>query len=72
MFDGIDVSKETVVRQTPQREAAWSAVAGALRAAWRRQRSRRAIAGLDTLLLKDIGVSYAEAEAEANKRFWVR
>lgn len=40
------------------------------RAAWRRQRSRARIAGLDTHLLADIGVSHAEAEHEANKPFW--
>jgi uncharacterized protein YjiS (DUF1127 family) len=39
-------------------------------AMWQRHRSRRRIAQLDTALLKDIGVSFAEAEAEANKRFW--
>ncbi len=41
-----------------------------VRAAWRRHRSRQSIAGLDDHLLKDIGVSFAEAEAEANKSFW--
>ena len=41
-----------------------------LRAAWRRQRSRHNIAGLDAHHLQDIGVSFAEAEAEANKPFW--
>ena len=42
----------------------------AIRAAWRRYRSRQRIAHLDGHLLKDIGVSFAEAEAEANKPFW--
>ena len=42
----------------------------ALLAAWRRQRSRARIAGLDAHLLKDIGVTFAEAEHEANKPFW--
>ena len=42
----------------------------AIRAAWRRYRSRQRIAQLDGHLLKDIGVSFAEAEAEANKPFW--
>ena len=41
-----------------------------LRMAWGRHRSRRRIAQLDPQMLKDIGVSYAEAEAEANKPFW--
>lgn len=38
--------------------------------AWRRYRTRQRIVGLDAHLLKDIGVSFAEAEAEANKPFW--
>ena len=46
--------------------AGWNAI----RAAWRRYRSRQRIAELDSHLLKDIGVSFAEAEAEANKPFW--
>ena len=29
------------------------------------------MAELDARMLKDIGVSYAEAEAEANKPFWL-
>lgn len=41
-------------------------------AAWRRYRSRQQIAGLDARALRDIGVSYAEAENEANKAFWRR
>jgi uncharacterized protein YjiS (DUF1127 family) len=41
-----------------------------IRAAWRRFRSRQRIADLDGHLLKDIGVSFAEAETEANKPFW--
>jgi uncharacterized protein YjiS (DUF1127 family) len=41
-----------------------------LRAAWRRYRSRQNIAQLDGHMLKDIGVSFAEAETEANKPFW--
>jgi len=42
----------------------------ALRSAWRRHHSRRRIPHLDSHLLKDIGVSFAEAEMEANKPFW--
>jgi uncharacterized protein YjiS (DUF1127 family) len=37
---------------------------------WQRHRSRQRIAELDADLLKDIGVSFTEAEAEANKPFW--
>jgi uncharacterized protein YjiS (DUF1127 family) len=50
---------------TPQKSS-WST----LRRTWRRYRSRRHIVRLDGHLLKDIGVSFAEAEAEANKPFW--
>ena len=39
-------------------------------ATWRRYRSRQRINELDSHMLKDIGVSFAEAEAEANKPFW--
>ncbi|MDE2580241.1 MAG: DUF1127 domain-containing protein [Rhodospirillales bacterium] len=53
------------------RIASWfGRVVAALSAAWRRQRSRARIAGLDAGLLKDIGVTFAEAEHEANKPFW--
>ena len=41
-----------------------------LRTGWRRYRSRQRIAALDAHALKDIGVTHAEAEAEANKPFW--
>jgi uncharacterized protein YjiS (DUF1127 family) len=39
-------------------------------AMWERHRTRQRIAQLDGTMLKDIGVSFAEAEAEANKPFW--
>jgi uncharacterized protein YjiS (DUF1127 family) len=45
-------------------------VTASLREAWRRQRSRTRISGLDAHMLRDIGVTYAEAEHEANKPFW--
>ena len=41
-----------------------------IHSAWRRYRSRHGIAELDRHLLKDIGITFAEAEAEANKPFW--
>jgi uncharacterized protein YjiS (DUF1127 family) len=50
--------------------ALWLRSWAVVRAAWRRYRSRQRIAGLDAYLLKDIGVTPAEAEAEANKPFW--
>jgi uncharacterized protein YjiS (DUF1127 family) len=43
-----------------------------LRAVLRRWRTRQRISQLDRHALRDIGVSYAEAEREANKAFWQR
>ncbi len=37
---------------------------------WQRRRSRQRITQLDAAQLRDIGVTFAEAEAEANKPFW--
>jgi uncharacterized protein YjiS (DUF1127 family) len=37
----------------------------------RRRRSRTSLAHLGPAMLKDIGVTYAEAEREANKPFWL-
>jgi uncharacterized protein YjiS (DUF1127 family) len=54
----------------PDRFASLPARGGTFRAAWRRYRTRQRIALLDNHMLKDIGVSFAEAEAEANKPFW--
>lgn len=48
----------------------WRAYWLAVRIAVRCQRSRRAISQLDARTLKDIGITFAEAEAEANKPFW--
>jgi uncharacterized protein YjiS (DUF1127 family) len=56
-------------RRQPRRDAGpsmWQR-AGAM---WQRHRSRQRIAELDVQALKDIGVSFTEAEAEANKPFW--
>lgn len=71
MFDGTDAASKPVLRPSPPRQGTWAMLARAVRTAWRRRHTRQAIAGLDRFLLKDIGVSYAEAEAEANKPFWV-
>jgi len=46
-------------------------VGGWLRAAWRRHLSRNCLARMDGYLLKDIGLSQADAEAEMNKPFWM-
>ena len=53
-------------RTRRQRGSAWAAV----KASWLRHRTRRYLAALDAQILKDIGITYAEAEAEANKPFW--
>lgn len=55
-------------RRPPQPTAA--SVWARLETMWRRHRSRVALANLDGHLLRDIGVTYAEAEQEANKPFW--
>lgn len=44
--------------------------AAGLREAARRYRTRRQIAELDARALRDIGLTWAEAEREANKPFW--
>jgi uncharacterized protein YjiS (DUF1127 family) len=43
-----------------------------LRAMLRRWRTRQRISDLDQHALRDIGVTFAEAEREANKAFWQR
>lgn len=45
-------------------------IRAAIREGWRRWRSRTALSELDPHILKDIGVTLAEAEFEANKPFW--
>jgi uncharacterized protein YjiS (DUF1127 family) len=55
-------------RHPLQRKRLWSLVAEA----WQRYRTRQLLAGLDAHMLKDIGVTFAEAEHEVNKPFWMR
>ena len=50
--------------------AAGRALRWGMREAARRRRTRRALMELDAALLRDIGVSPAEADFEANKPFW--
>lgn len=57
-------------RLAPHRPGGMDALRTRLREMFRRRRSRRAISGLDRHMLKDIGISYAEAEFEANKPAW--
>jgi uncharacterized protein YjiS (DUF1127 family) len=55
-------------RQPLRRMRLWSLVVEA----WRRHRTRQLLAGFDAHMLKDIGVTFAQAEHEVNKPFWVR
>lgn len=72
MFDGLLTIGSSPLPFSSRREAQAKALGHAVHVVWRRWRTRQAIAGLDATALKDIGVTWAEAEAEANKRFWQR
>jgi uncharacterized protein YjiS (DUF1127 family) len=66
-----------VAPRTPRRGGAGmgkklAALRTSFRMALRRWKTRQRIAGLDQHTLRDIGVTYAEAEREANKGFWQR
>ncbi len=47
-----------------------SPLVGTVRRLWRRYRSRMELAHMNEHMLKDIGVTFAEAERELNKPFW--
>jgi len=69
------LARDTAFTSRQEQRSAWLRAHGlallrSLHAVLRRHRSRRRIAALDAHALKDIGVSFAEAEAEANKPFW--
>lgn len=58
----------------PRRRVAAIAAPGWLdvvKAAWRRRRSRMLLAQFDDRMLKDIGLTRADAQREANRPFWV-
>jgi uncharacterized protein YjiS (DUF1127 family) len=60
-------------RSMPGRSIASRAIrsmCGMIKVAWRRHRTRMALCGLDAHLRRDIGITHAEAEHEANKPFW--
>ncbi len=59
----------TPYRDTP-RQPKRPSVLALVRLAWRRYHSRVRLAQLDPYLLKDIGITPAEAEQEANRPFW--
>ncbi len=67
-------SRRTEVAPEPSRKG--HEPAGHLWLVWlrewrRRHRSRISLSELNDCMLKDIGVTYAEAEHEANKPFWL-
>jgi uncharacterized protein YjiS (DUF1127 family) len=55
-------------RRTQESAYSWLA---RLREWRRRRRSRTMLVQLDDYILKDIGITTAEAEREANKPFWL-
>jgi uncharacterized protein YjiS (DUF1127 family) len=44
--------------------------AAALRAWWRNRQERRALAGLDDNLLRDVGLTRADVDGEYDRPFW--
>jgi uncharacterized protein YjiS (DUF1127 family) len=72
-----DIRPQDRRRAGPQRRGgndggAMTTLRTSLRAMLRRWRTRQRISDLDQHALRDIGVTFAEAEREANKAFWQR
>jgi uncharacterized protein YjiS (DUF1127 family) len=67
-----DVTPAALHRRGGEAADKLAALRTSFRMALRRWKTRQRIAGLDQHTLRDIGVSYAEAEREANKGFWQR
>ena len=67
-----DVAPRTPRRSGGGAGAQLTGLRTSFRMALRRWKTRQRIAGLDQHTLRDIGVTYAEAEREANKAFWQR
>lgn len=69
--DGSFVPRQVPASPASRPKLPWTARVGSwVQAAYRRHRSRQLLAQLDGHMLKDIGVSFTEAETEANKPFW--
>jgi uncharacterized protein YjiS (DUF1127 family) len=62
--------REAIRPQRRSPAAAVQGVLGKIGAAWRRRRSRNLLSQLDDYMLKDIGITPAEAQFEAHKPFW--
>jgi uncharacterized protein YjiS (DUF1127 family) len=54
----------------PVRQSSAPVLFGLLREGWRRHCTRAFLSQLDERMLRDIGVTPAEADYEANKPFW--
>ncbi|MCW3476651.1 DUF1127 domain-containing protein [Limobrevibacterium gyesilva] len=61
---------ETVGPSHPPQQPDQPRLLALIRAAWRRRRSRIDLSRLDARMLKDIGLTYADVDQEANKPFW--
>lgn len=70
MSDRLLTSDAALIDQDTVWRDRLAAIRLVVRTAWRRRATRKQIVRLDAHALKDIGVSYADAEAEANKPFW--
>jgi len=70
--DGGDIRWTPSERETGRtpRQPAGRTAAQWLREAWRRHRSRTWLSQLDEHMLRDIGITWSEAEGEINKPFW--
>ena len=71
--DGADIGWTPEERETggrPRRHIRGGAVLPWLWEAWRRRRSRTWLSQLDEHMLRDIGITWSEAEREINKPFW--
>jgi len=64
------LQREAIRPRRPAPVAAVQGLLGKAGAAWRRRRSRNVLSQFNDYMLRDIGVTRAEAQFEANKPFW--
>jgi uncharacterized protein YjiS (DUF1127 family) len=60
----------TAASDDRDREPALYVALASIRKAWRRWRTRQCLSAFDDHMLRDIGLTRAEAEYELNKPFW--